>query len=94
MQSKGRSATGDRNGSRLYPDRLKRGDENHARLHPETHVHGDRCHFAKLSATQVLEIRHLHQAGNVTNRALAKRFGVSDVQISRIVRGMKWKLLT
>jgi len=35
MTAGGWQATGDRNGARLYPERLKRGDENWSRRHPE-----------------------------------------------------------
>lgn len=40
---KGRTASGDRNGSRLYPERLRRGDNHPFRLNPEKAAHGDRC---------------------------------------------------
>lgn len=38
----GLTASGDRNGSRLHPERVARGDRNGARLHPERVARGDR----------------------------------------------------
>lgn len=39
---KGRMATGDRNATHLYPERLHRGDAHHARRHPEWRPRGDK----------------------------------------------------
>lgn len=44
---------------------------------------------AKLSLAQVENIKVLH-AGGLTQRSLAKQFGVSFQQISRICRGERW----
>jgi len=42
MVSKGRAATGDRSGSRKYPERLPRGDNHWSRRNPEKTSRGDR----------------------------------------------------
>jgi hypothetical protein len=39
----------------------------------------------KLSAAQVREIRKLHQAGSITQAELARKFGVDQSQICRIL---------
>ncbi len=44
----------------------------------------------KLSEDQVKEIREIHAKGSVTQRALSKRYGISEGQISRIVNGIRW----
>lgn len=42
MVAKMRSAAGDKNGSRLHPERRPRGDAHSARIHPERLARGDR----------------------------------------------------
>jgi hypothetical protein len=89
--AKGRTAKGDQNGSRLYPDRRARGDRNGLRVHPERAAMGERNAQAILTAPEVLEIRRLHQTGLHTQRKLGVQFGVSYSQIHLIVKRKKWK---
>lgn len=63
-------------------DKIKKG-----RLNPRD---GERNGRAKLSRDDVASIRSRHAAGGVTQTALAKEFGVSQVQISHVVRGIAW----
>lgn len=44
--AKGRTARGDRSGSRLHPERVARGDRSGSRLHPESRPRGD-MHYAR-----------------------------------------------
>ena len=46
---------------------------------------GERNGQAKLTDEQVREIRRIHGSGGVTQRSLARKFGVQFMQISRIV---------
>lgn len=46
---------------------------------------------AKLTATSVLEIRDFYERGRVSQGQLARDYGVSVVQIGRIVRGEVWQ---
>jgi hypothetical protein len=100
MATRGRSAKGDRNGSRLYPwlvrrgehhwtrhkpERLARGDRSSARLHPEI-VRGSRNGNAKLNEDAVTEILSSDESGLV----LAARFGVSPSAISLVRKGKSW----
>lgn len=73
--AKGRSASGDRNAARLYPERRPRG-EQHA--------------FAKLTEADVRAIRRLRKAGRKLWE-LADRFGVSQNTVSLIVAGRIWR---
>lgn len=52
---------------------------------------GSRCYQAKLSESQVLEIRKLYASGLITQTAIASMFGVKPTYISAIVRRRKWK---
>jgi len=45
----------------------------------------------KLTKEQVLEIRKLYLTGNYTQQRLADMFGVSQVQIGRIINNKSWK---
>jgi hypothetical protein len=72
--SKGRTARGERNGTHTHPERVARGE---------------RRNTAKLTETQVREVRWLSAAGN-THREIARLMGVSDSNIGRIVRGKTW----
>ena len=84
-----RRARGDRNGSRTQPDSLARGDRHGSHTHPESRTCGERNGQAKLSAANVDEIRAARAAG-VKQRDLAHRFGVGEPCISMIVNGRSW----
>ena len=67
------------------------GDRNPMRLHPELVKRGNGHPQAKLTEKQVVEIREL--ARTVSHRQLGFQFGVSSVNIDRIVSGKIWKHL-
>jgi len=105
MVDKGRAVTGDRNPSRLHPERLARGerhgtrtkpgrlpsgDQHWARRHPDLVARGEQHHQAKLTWGQVREIRARHDQG-ATFTALGETFGVSRAAVTSIVRGKTWK---
>jgi hypothetical protein len=106
MVQAGRSATGDRNGSRLYPERLARGDEsfynkyperrmygdkNPSRMHPERHPKGETHGMAKLTEANVRAIREQYATGGWRQVDLSAYYGVTQAMISLIVRGDSWK---
>lgn len=55
----------------------------------DLHARGEKQHLAKLTAPAVLEMRRLRASG-AKLRELSERFGVSQVQVSNIVRGKHW----
>lgn len=52
---------------------------------------GSNSPVAKLSESDVIKIRNKYANGKATQKDLAKQFDVSSHQISRIVRGKRWK---
>lgn len=61
------------------------GNKNGMRLHPEVVKHGEKHPSSKVSDAVVVEIRSL--SDQMSQRTLAKKFGVSQSQIGRILRG-------
>lgn len=53
-------------------------------------LQGDEHHQAKLREVDIPVIRACYAKGNITQRALAKRYGVSQRAIARIVLGIGW----
>ena len=52
---------------------------------------GEASHLARVSSKQVLLIRKLYTKGNVTQSALAERFGMSTSNMKRILARRSWK---
>lgn len=73
--AKGRSATGDRHGSRTHPERLARGASNG---------------MSKLDEVAVSEIRRLAMTG-VRHKDIAGMFGVSRSNVGEIVSRRTWR---
>jgi hypothetical protein len=85
-----KGASGDSNGSRLHPEKLKRGKSHHAYLKPECYQRGEAAYMAKLKTVQVIEIRRRHGKGNISYAQLAREFGVEPETISAVVRRKTW----
>jgi len=95
MIKKGRDnkARGDRNASRLYPEKRPHGETHPFRLHPELHAQGERAANAKLKEGQVMEIRRSWEAGELSQHALARKYGVTLATINSIVNYKTWRHL-
>lgn len=87
---KGRSAAGDRNGSRLHPESRPRGDTHSSRTQPHLRPRGTRYRNAKLTEAQVAAIL-AERARGLKLKDLAAEFGVSNTLIWNIVSGRNWK---
>lgn len=88
---KGRNACGDRNASRLYPERRPRGDKHHWQTKPETRMVGRRNGRAKLTDAAVREIRRLWLTGRYAKTELGRMFDVTDVVIFNVINLRSWK---
>ena len=69
-------------------------DNNHDMIFKgrAVHVHGEQHGHAKLTETDVLEIRRIYVCGSheFGQSALARRFDVDHAHIGRIIRRKKW----
>jgi hypothetical protein len=106
MLNKGRCKPpiGDRNGSRLHPERLARGDRNGMRLHPERVSRGEkhskimllvgskgsRHGSAKLNEEDIPKIRAFIKMKELL-KDIGDLFGVSKSTISDIKNHKKWR---
>lgn len=88
-----RLARGDRHGAKIHPEKWLRGDNHPNRLRPERMVRGEDNAAAKLTTEEVVEIRALHAAGDITQASLAEMFGVSCSTICRTIHLKTWKHL-
>lgn len=89
--AKGRTAKGERHGANTKPELHCRGDNHPARVRPlEVLKIGEENPWSKLTEDNVREIRRCYESGVETQTALAKRFGVSSMNISNICRRKKW----
>jgi hypothetical protein len=75
MKDRGRSAKGERHWSRTMPEKIRTGSDHHN---------------AKLTLKKVEKLCADHQSGNYTQRQLAKRYGIGQPQVSRIVTRKQW----
>lgn len=87
---KGRQPFGDRNGSRLHPERLVRGELHPSRIHPECLARGESNGMATLTTDDVRAIRSRRANGELL-RVLADDYGVHHGTISAIARGKSWR---
>lgn len=90
MVAKGRQATGDKTGARLYPWLLQHGDRNWTRAHPERVRRGEACGHAKLTEADVREIRRRFDAGESLT-AIAAIFCVTKQNVGFIGRRRTWR---
>jgi hypothetical protein len=89
----------------VRPDHLHLGD--HAQNMREMYARGRKTHFhappppqrgeqnpsARLTASQVLELRDLRATEGLSYAELGRRFGIGAEHAGRIVRGLKWRHL-
>lgn len=52
---------------------------------------GERHYRAKLTDDDVKKIRKLHRSGKYMQKEIAEKMGVTEVDVSRIIRGRNWR---
>lgn len=72
---KGRAACGNKNGARLYPERLTRGENQSS---------------AKLTSEDVWHARDLRSCWGLSHQAIARKLGVSKSTIRLLLTGKTW----
>jgi len=76
-----------RSGPKNNPSCMPRGERHGLRIHPERAARGERVGGAKLKEADVMAIR----ASTLSQRALARQFGVSRRTITLILQGKTWR---
>lgn len=76
MKAKGRSATGNKHGSKTHPERTARGE---------------RVGGSKLTEHEILAIRAMYVPRKVSLTQVAKKFGIAFQTVSKIVNAKSWK---
>lgn len=90
MVRDGTQAFGDRNDSRLYPERLRRGDNHPARLRPDYLKRGEQSPRSKLKESDVLAIRKECASGLRTMSAIGRQYGIRQISVKRIATKKSW----
>jgi hypothetical protein len=70
--------------------RMASGDRNGRYTHPKSYL-GEKNNNAKLTESQVKEIRQLYARGSITLKELGMKFGAGLSTIGRIVNHKTWK---
>ncbi len=88
---KGRTALGDRNASRLYPERRPRGERHHWQTKPWTRMRGENNGRAHLTPEQVRTIRQSWATDPTqSKREMGRTYGVTGEQIHSILIRKTW----
>lgn len=77
----------------LYENTRKFGDENSNRKHPEATARGERAGLAKLTASQVLEIRQIKYVPGMSLIEIALKYGVTPQNVRQIILNRTWRHL-
>ena len=88
MARKGRSASGNKNAHRKYPERYPKGDKHYSRTNPERLARGENHGNSKLNTEKVLFIREHHEYGL---KRLAEMFEVEPNTIWAAMTKRTWK---
>lgn len=74
--------------------RMASGGRNAMKARPEIRARGERSGSAKLTESQVRDIRARYQTGGVTKSALAREYGISSETARQIIARRIWSHVT
>lgn len=83
---KGRTQSGDNHWSRRSPEHVQRGDDHWSKRMPDRRACGPRCKKSDLTDDDIREIRNSKEL----QRDIAKRKGITQATVSRIVNQKIW----
>lgn len=89
MANKKRSTLGDRNPTRLYPERVPRGEKHH--WHNNQRQWGEDNPNAKLTQCTVDAVRQMYASGAGGYIKLGNLFGINQWTVRDIVKGRRWR---
>lgn len=89
MVSKGRQCRGDEHWQRKHPERRLYGDRNGSRLRPEALKRGAENPMARWKEADIIAMRDMYRDG-FTQQEIANQFGTTQARVSEIVRGRGW----
>jgi hypothetical protein len=84
---------GDDHWSRKFPEKRATGDRHGSKTHPEAMPRGEASTSAKITAVQAEELKSEYAKGDIAQEAPGKKYGLSQTQVGRIIRGTRWKPL-
>lgn len=77
------------NADKFKKMRTARGDKNGSRLHPERLMRGERQHLAILTAQKVTEIRAMYRDG-ASISSIVRKMEVGRGAVRGVTRGITW----
>ena len=80
---------GNEHWTQKYPEKIAKGERSGARVHPEKVARGERQGSARLTESQVREIRSLYATGIWSKIALVRKFNSNSV--ADIISGKSWR---
>lgn len=84
-KAKGRCARGERSGRYTNPERTARGERNGRHTRPERTARGERNHMVTIPDETVALMRAEYDAGNVSQPAVARRWGFARSTVAKIL---------
>ena len=89
-KAKGRNAAGDKNGSRKFPLRRPSGASHWWAKGKAHHAVGTKNGRAKLTESQVRQIRQAWESGTATVREMRVQFSISETLVRKIISRQLW----